>query len=129
MPLGNTPGLRRTWGLRYGVVADPDEGTADDVIRFQGYTLNLKRRAVYDARGREVEITSLEFEALVVLASRPGEIVTRDDLMFDTKGHSREPLDRSIDNLISRLRRKLSPDGNREAFIKTVRGRGYVLVA
>lgn len=84
-----------------------------------------KRKVWY--RGAEVVLTGAEFTLLQALAKHEGEIVSRDDLSIEVKGHPASPYDRSIDTLISRLRAKLSPVIEGEP-IQAVRGRGYQLV-
>jgi DNA-binding response OmpR family regulator len=56
---------------------------------------------------------------------RPHHVLSRDDIMDILKGHDWSPLDRSIDNLIARLRKKIEQDPERPQLIKTVRGVGY----
>ena len=75
--------------------------------------------------GAPLALTDSEFDLLQLLARHAGEVVSRDALMREIRGLEYDGLDRSIDNRVSRLRRKLPDDGLR---IKTVRGRGYLLV-
>ena len=60
---------------------------------------------------------------------RPHRVLSRDDIMDLLKGHDWSPLDRSIDNLVARLRKKIETDPDRPALIKTVRGVGYTFTA
>ena len=60
---------------------------------------------------------------------RPHRVLSRDDIMDLLKGHDWSPLDRSIDNLVARLRKKVETDPDRPALIKTVRGVGYTFTA
>ena len=69
--------------------------------------------------------TTLEFDLLYFLASRPGRVYTREALMEQVWGTDRVVDDRSIDSLVSRLRRKLESDPSRPRFIQTVWGAGY----
>ena len=82
------------------------------------------RRAVTRS-GAEVTLTSLEFDLLYFLASRPGRVFSREALMEEVWGSDRIVDDRSIDSLVSRLRRKLEQDPARPRFIQTVWGAGY----
>jgi two-component system OmpR family response regulator len=77
--------------------------------------------------GRELPLTSYEFNLLRVLAERAGRVLSREQLMELAKGTSEESFDRSIDVLISRLRGKLGEDPKRPRFLKTIRGAGYML--
>jgi two-component system, OmpR family, response regulator RstA len=83
-----------------------------------------RRRAAID--GREVELTTGDFDILWLLASRQGQVVTRDEILRVVRGIDYDGLDRSIDARICRLRRKLQDAGGAEAMIKTVRLRGYL---
>ena len=67
-----------------------------------------------------------EFDLLRVFVERAGRLQNRDQLRNSTTGRDRSPSDRSIDNLISRLRRKIEADPAKPQLIKTVRGAGYV---
>ncbi|RJE79192.1 response regulator [Paracoccus sp. JM45] len=91
-----------------------------------GFAVNLEARSVTDPEGEEVELTGAEFDLLRVFLDRPGRLLSRDQLLDLTKGRNRDPLDRSIDVLISRLRRKLNEKVDEPAF-RTVRNGGYQL--
>lgn len=73
----------------------------------------------------QIELTTLEFDLLHFLASRPGRVYSREALMDQVWGEGRIVDDRSIDSLVSRLRRKLEADPSRPAYIQTVWGAGY----
>jgi len=64
---------------------------------------------------------------LRIFLSHPNHVLTRDQLMLLSKGHEADPLDRSIDIQVSRLRQRLGDDPADPRIIKTVRGEGYVL--
>lgn len=77
-------------------------------------------------RGEEtVTLTSLEFDLLWLLASRPNVVFSRDALMEQVWGEDRVVDTRSIDSLVSRLRRKLEADPSSPRYIQTVWGAGY----
>lgn len=95
---------------------------------FQGLSIDPGQRAVV-AFGDSVELSSTEFEALHFLALHPGQAMHRDQLLDHLRGAKCETFSRSIDTLISRLRGKLKDDPQRPRIIKTVWGRGYVLIA
>jgi len=86
--------------------------------------IDVERRAV-EAGGSPVRLTSLEFDALAFLAARPGRVYTRESLMEHVWGDERFLDTRSIDSLISRLRRKLERDPSHPAYVQTVWGAGY----
>ena len=62
---------------------------------------------------------------LVLFLRKPGRVLSRDELMDLLKGHDWTPMDRSIDALVARLRKKLEPESERPTLVKTVRGVGY----
>lgn len=78
--------------------------------------------------GRELELTSYEFDLLRALAERAGQVLSREQLVEIVRGSADEAFDRSIDVRISRLRQKLGDDPRHSRLLKTVRGVGYVLV-
>lgn len=96
--------------------------------RFDGWLVDFARREVRDPDGEFVALTAAEFSMLAVLIDHPQSVIARARLM--ELGGVREDMssDRSVDVLVSRLRRKLS-EGGRSAPIVTVRGVGYMLSA
>ena len=75
--------------------------------------------------GRTIEVTTLEFELIHFLAARPGRVYSREDLMREVWGEDRVVDTRSIDSLVSRLRRKLETGPDDPRFVQTVWGAGY----
>ena len=78
--------------------------------------------------GAVVDLTTNEFELLWLLASRPGEILSRDIILENLRGIDYDGADRSVDLRISRLRKKLGDNTSHPTRIKTIRGKGYLLV-
>ena len=78
--------------------------------------------------GVQIKITSAEFDLLCLLARQAGNIVTRDQIMQNTSGTNYDGLERTIDNKISILRKKLFDDARNPQKIKTIRSKGYMLV-
>ena len=72
------------------------------------------------------ELTTAEFNLLEALARRPHRVLSRDTIMDLLKGHDWSPFDRSIDALVSRLRRKIECNPETPSMVKTVRGVGYI---
>lgn len=93
---------------------------------FEGWTLDTRRREVSAPNGAPCDLTTGEFNLLALLVQRPGRVLSRDELMDLLKGHDWTPMDRSIDGLVARLRRKIEPHSERPQLVKTVRGVGYV---
>jgi len=95
---------------------------------FEGWILDITRRSLR-GDGGERELTTSEFNLLEAFVTRPHRVLSRDDIMDLLKGHEWSPLDRSIDNMVARLRKKIERDPDRPALIKTVRGVGYTFTA
>mgnify|MGYP001488329552 CR=1 FL=1 len=112
--------------LRRSGHEDDPEGVHTTVYNFAGYEADPQLRRVVHRDGVEVELTGAEFELLNVFLERSGRLLSRDQLLNLTRGRDRDPLDRSIDVLMSRLRRKLD-DSDAGPIFKTVRNGGYQL--
>ena len=89
---------------------------------FDGLAIDLDRREV-QRHGEVIELTGTEFELLALLASEPGKVFGRDDILNRLRGHEAELYTRAVDIVVSRLRRKLEP----LECIKTLRNAGYAL--
>ena len=76
--------------------------------------------------GLDVHLTGAEFELLRVLVERPNRVISRDDLVTLLKGYDRDPFDRSIDIRVVRLRRKIETHPAEPAYVRTIRGEGYL---
>ena len=96
---------------------------------FRGWELDPAERTLARPDGSAVALTGGEFDLLLALVERAGQVLDRDRLLEITGGQDAKSFDRSIDTRISRLRDRLGDDGKAPALIKTVRGRGYVLAA
>jgi two-component system, OmpR family, response regulator len=93
-------------------------------LEVAGLSVDLAARAVTSTTGL-IELTSAEFDLLECFVTRPGRVLSRDQLMDWTRGRRSDALDRTIDVQVSRLRKKIEIGG--EDVIKTVRGTGYIL--
>jgi DNA-binding response OmpR family regulator len=93
---------------------------------FDGWAVDLLRREVREPGGELRDLTTAEFNLLTLFLQKPGRVLSRDEIMDLLKGHDWTPMDRSIDALVARLRKKLEPDSERPILVKTVRGVGYV---
>ena len=101
-------------------------GKPSEIAEFAGWRFDFAARRLAGRDGGEVELTTAEFDLLRVFIERAGRVQNRDQLLDSTQGRDWSPFDRSIDNLISRLRRKIEADPAKPQLIKTVRGAGYV---
>jgi len=116
--------LRRTHSL------PPDrEPAGRGKLRFERWTLDLDRRELVDEDGVLTPLSTGEFRLLAALVEHPGRVLSRDQLLDLTRGRAAAPFDRSVDNQVSRLRRKLERDPRNPALIKTVWGGGYCFAA
>lgn len=101
-------------------------GRPQAALRFENFTIDPERRTV-TRDGEALALTGGEFRLLLALAQRSGRTLAREHLLHLTQGREPEAFDRSVDNMVMRLRRKLGPEGAR--LISTDYGRGYRLVA
>jgi two-component system OmpR family response regulator len=102
--------------------ADRGQGLAE----FDGWTLSFPRRELTSPGGATVDLTGAEFDLLAALIDHPQRIIARERLIELSRTRMGDSSDRSVDVLISRVRRKLSVVG-KDAPIITVRGVGYML--
>jgi DNA-binding response OmpR family regulator len=93
-------------------------------LEVEGLRIDPGRRTVERA-GQAVPLTTLEFDLLYFLAARPGRVFSREALMEHVWGSDRVVDDRSIDSLVSRVRRKLEADPSKPCYLQTVWGAGY----
>jgi two-component system OmpR family response regulator len=96
-------------------------------IRFGDWTLDVVQQELIGKDGVALALSSGEFRLLEALLAHPRVALKRDQLLDLTKGREAELFDRSIDNHISRLRKKIEPDPKNPRYIKTVWGGGYML--
>lgn len=94
---------------------------------FDGICIDAASRTV-EVDGQAVELTSMEFELLLILARRYGKKLSRDDILSELRGIDAAILTRSVDIMISRLRAKLGDSVKPPRFIQTIWGRGYSFV-
>ena len=99
--------------------------SADEVLRFGRLEIDLGER-IARLDGRACDLTSHQFDLLVVMAQSPGRVLSRDQIMDMLKGHPMEAFDRSIDVHISRIRAVIEDDPKNPRRVLTVRGAGYV---
>tara|TARA_Y100001934_G_scaffold112803_1_gene137986 strand:- start:8812 stop:9555 length:744 start_codon:yes stop_codon:yes gene_type:complete len=116
--------LRRTHAL------PPQRTPVDEkVVAFDRWRLNLGNRELSDEAGDVVHLSTGEYKLLAAFIDHANIVLSRDQLLDLTQGRAAKVFDRSIDNQVSRLRRKLSAGARTTDIIKTVRGGGYLFVA
>ena len=96
---------------------------------FEGFVIDLDARQLADGGGGILTLTSAEFDLLACFVQRPRRVLTRDQLLDWTRGRASDPFDRTIDMLVSRLRRKLDAASTGATLISTVRNGGYLFTA
>ncbi|HYX79753.1 MAG TPA: response regulator transcription factor [Actinomycetota bacterium] len=101
-----------------------ERGRATGPIERDGLAIDPSRRRVR-VDGSDVALTPLEFEILAVLATEPGVVFTREQLMDRVWGYRDYAGGRVVDSHVARIRRKLGEDGAEPRFIRTVHGVGY----
>lgn len=94
--------------------------------RFAGWNLDLSSRELLSPSGKEVRLTTGEFDLLAAFVNNANQVLTRDRLLDLARNREGGPFDRTIDVQVGRLRRKLEEDPQRPTMIKTVRGTGYI---
>lgn len=102
----------------------PDTNTSTQFC-FDGMTAVPDQMKLLDRSGTECDLTSGDFKLLEVFLQRPKHILSRDQLMDLMGGVEWTPLDRTIDNQIARLRKKIEREPSEPRLIKTMRGVGY----
>jgi DNA-binding response OmpR family regulator len=98
-------------------------------LAFDAFVVDLDARQLFDAAGRAVTLTSGEFDLLACFVRRPRRVLSRDQILDQLRGRGAEPFDRTVDMLVSRLRRKLAAAGASAELISTVRNSGYLLTS
>jgi two-component system, OmpR family, response regulator len=96
-------------------------------LAFAGWVLDTDTRQLTHDNGREAALTSAEFKLLTAFLERPRFVLSRDQLLDITSGRTAEVFDRTIDNQVSRLRRKIEDDPAHPRIIATIRAGGYSL--
>ncbi|HEX4986234.1 MAG TPA: response regulator [Burkholderiales bacterium] len=96
---------------------------------FSGWRLDTQARNLHAPDGVVVPLSGAEYRLLVIFLQNSNVVLSRDRLSNFTFGRDADPLDRSIDMQVSRLRERLREQGREPEIIKTVRGKGYVLAA
>jgi DNA-binding response OmpR family regulator len=119
--------IYRTGGVRYGErlsQASADTGR----LGFADYILDLSGMLLLNPEGKEVPLTTLEFAILKALVTQPREVLSRDVLLKSAHAEGWQGSDRNVDNLVSRIRKKITTSDGR-SLVRTVRGAGYMFSA
>jgi len=95
-------------------------------LGFLGWRIDFRLRELRNPDAALVAMTSAEFDLLQAFCERPGRVLSREALLDLTHGRNAGSFERSIDVLVSRIRRKIEPDPQSVSIIKTVRSGGYM---
>ena len=98
------------------------------MISFDAWRLDLTQRELRSPDDTLMVLSGSEFDLLLAFAEHPKRVLTRDQLLDLARGPTHEAYDRSIDTLVSRLRRKLEDDPKNPVLIRTVRNGGYMFM-
>lgn len=101
------------------------QGSASERIRFGGHQIDLRSWTATLANGRQEALGERETGILRLLASRPNEVVSRDDILDEVWGDDAFPSSRTVDNVVLRLRKTFEPDPSDPRYLHTVWGVGY----
>jgi DNA-binding response OmpR family regulator len=113
--------------VKAALPAQPKGDPPSDILYFERHILDVGARQCRTLDGKDIPLTRGEFTLLSVLARQNGRVVSRDELRQAVAGRDAGPDDRSVDVLISRMRRKIEPDPKQPRIIVTVPGEGYRL--
>ena len=94
--------------------------------RFGPWRLDREAQRVRHHDGHDADLTSGEYRLLLALVERPGRVLSRDQVLELAHGRGPDGLDRAIDNLVHRLRRRIEVDPSEPEWIRTVHGSGYL---
>ncbi len=97
--------------------------------RFSAFVFKPDQRTLLSPAGEVIDLTGAEYNLLAAFIERSNRVLSRDALADLTRKDDWDAFDRSIDTLVSRLRRKLAPYADASQIIQTIRGEGYVLAA
>lgn len=103
------------------------EAEDDKDLRFGSLHVDTERRTA-ELDGQTLDLTTMEYQLLVLFALNPGRTFNRDEILNELRGIDAQLFSRSVDILVSRLRQKLGDTSRQPRFIKTVWGTGYAFV-
>lgn len=98
-----------------------------DELHYKDLSINTERRTA-ELEGETLDLTTMEYQLLVLFAMNPGRTFSRDEILNELRGIDAQIFSRSVDILVSRLRQKLNDTTKQPRFIKTVWGTGYTFV-
>lgn len=116
--------------LRRVIVSSPTHSIdGREIIEFSDWILDISTHELTSKNGKEVSLTSLEFQLLKTFVLNANQVLSRDKIMDKLAGREWMPNDRSIDVLVGKLRKKIEISPGKPKLIKTLRGAGYIFTA
>lgn len=106
---------------------EPKSSLDNQRLSFDSFVIDIDARQLFARDGERITLTSGEFDLLACFVRRPKRVLSRDQILDALRGRGADPFDRTIDMLVSRLRRKLTSNGAQPDLISTVRNVGYLM--
>ncbi|MEM6565517.1 MAG: response regulator [Pseudomonadota bacterium] len=107
----------------------PKSSTNNQRLSFDRFIIDIDARQLFGRDETRIALTSGEFDLLTCFVQRPKRVLSRDQILDALQGRGAEPFDRTVDMLVSRLRRKLTSNGAPPDLISTVRNAGYLMTS
>jgi len=98
-------------------------------MEFEGWRLDTFRRELFAPGKGTVDLSGAEYDVLLAFLEHPQRVLTREQILELSRNRFGNGFDRSVDVLVSRLRRKIEPENGGLPLIKTIRGAGYMFVS
>ncbi len=114
--------------LRRTMSASLFEGRPANRVKVGRCIVDTEMKAMFDQEGKKVALTAMEYDLLYTFITHPRRALNRDQLLEFAHHKKWDPYDRSVDNRIVRLRKKIESDPSKPAVLKTMRGEGYMFV-
>lgn len=127
-PFDNRQLLARIHSVLRRLPIDNDKKAAhetENIVRFNGWQMNTDTFELNSPTGEKINLTSIEFKLLNILVNSVGRVLSRDKILQKLSSREWQPQDRSIDVLISKLRKVLEFDTSQPKLIRTIRNEGY----
>ncbi len=125
-PFGTRELLARIRAVLRRVTEQPGAAATSRRFAFDRFVIDLDARQLAGAQGEFITLTSGEFDLLACFVERPRRVLSRDQILDRLRGRGADPFDRTVDMLVSRLRRKLATASPGAELISTVRNGGYL---
>ena len=120
--------MRRSGGPPQGVTQIATRAINREILTFGEVRVDFTSMEATRS-GKTITLTTQEFKLLKYLASSPGRVISREELLNEVWGYQNYPSTRTVDNHILRLRQKLEPDPGSPRYLLTMHGAGYKFIA